>query len=113
MSKISKELLRDYVNEQKFSSPDDILNAMKEMFRDVLQEVLEAEMDAHLGYDKNDLQRTEEMDTQIKLLSLNWDLLKLMSLGIEMANLNLRLFLNTKEILMELKKRLLHFMLLV
>jgi len=55
MSKISKELLRDYVNEQKFSSPDDILNAMKEMFRDVLQEVLEAEMDAHLGYDKNDL----------------------------------------------------------
>ncbi len=55
MSKVSKEILRDYVNEQKFSSPDDILNAMKEMFKDVLQEVLEAEMDSHLGYDKNDL----------------------------------------------------------
>ncbi|WP_278382463.1 IS256 family transposase [Clostridium tyrobutyricum] len=55
MSKVSKELLRDYVREQSFSNPDDILNAMKEMFRDVLQEVLEAEMDSHLGYDKNDL----------------------------------------------------------
>ena len=55
MSKISKELLRDYVNEQGFKNPDDVLSAMKDMFRDVLQEVLEAEMDSHLGYDKNDL----------------------------------------------------------
>lgn len=54
MSKISKELLRDYVNEQSFKTPDDVLIAMKDMFRDVLQEVLEAEMDSHLGYDKND-----------------------------------------------------------
>lgn len=28
------------------------------MFRDVLQEALEAEMDSHLGYDKNDLSNT-------------------------------------------------------
>lgn len=54
MSKISKELLRDYVSEQNFSNSDDVLNAMKDMFRDVLQEVLEAEMDSHLGYDKSD-----------------------------------------------------------
>jgi len=33
-----------YVNEQKFSSPNDILNAMKKMFKDVLQKVLQAEM---------------------------------------------------------------------
>jgi transposase-like protein len=60
MSNISKELLKNYVNEQSFSTPDDVLNAMKEMFKDVLQEVLEAEMDSHLGYDKNDL---SEKDT--------------------------------------------------
>lgn len=36
MSKMAKQLLRDYVNEQNFSNPDDILNAMKEMFKDVL-----------------------------------------------------------------------------
>jgi len=47
MSKVSRELLRDYIREQSFSSPDDVLDAMKEMFRDVLQEVLEAEMDSH------------------------------------------------------------------
>ena len=60
MSKISKELLRNYVKEQNFATPDDILNAIKEMFKDVLQEVLETEMDSRLGYDKNDL---NEKDT--------------------------------------------------
>lgn len=59
MSKTSKELLRNYVNEQNFSTSDDVLNAIKEMFRDVLQEVLEAEMNLHLGYDKNDLSEKE------------------------------------------------------
>lgn len=55
MSNISKELLRNYVKEQNFTSPDDVLKAVKDMFKDILQEVLEAEMDSHLGYDKNDL----------------------------------------------------------
>lgn len=32
---------------------------MKEMFKDVLQEVLEAEMDSHIGYDKNNLSEKE------------------------------------------------------
>lgn len=52
MSNLSKEVLRNYVKEQNFTSPDDVLAAMKEMFRDVLQEALESEMDAQLGYDK-------------------------------------------------------------
>src|SRR5674536_173313 len=55
MSNISKEILRDYINEQKFTSPDEVLIAMKGMFRDVLQETLEAEMDSQLGYDKYDI----------------------------------------------------------
>ena len=33
MSNISKEILRNYVNEQKFKSPDEVLAAMKEMFK--------------------------------------------------------------------------------
>ncbi len=48
MTKVSKELLKNYVKEQNFKSSNDVLTAMKEMFADVLQEVLEAEMDAHL-----------------------------------------------------------------
>jgi len=55
MSNISKEILRDYINEQKFTSPDEVLTAMKSMFRDILQETLEAEMDSQLGYDKYDI----------------------------------------------------------
>ena len=54
MSNMSKELLRKYIKEQNFTSPNEILNALKDMFRDVLQESLEAEMDEALGYEKYD-----------------------------------------------------------
>lgn len=54
MSNVSKELLREFIKEQKFNSPNDILEALKGMFRDVLQESLEAEMDESLGYSKYD-----------------------------------------------------------
>ncbi len=54
MSNMSKELLREYIKEQNFTSPNEILNALKDMFRDVLQESLEAEMDEALGYGKYD-----------------------------------------------------------
>ena len=54
MENVSKELLREYIKEQKFTNANDILGALKEMFRDVLQESLEAEMDEALGYGKYD-----------------------------------------------------------
>ena len=55
MSNLSKEVLRSYIKEQQFGSSGDVLVAMKEMFRDVLQEALEAEMDDELGYGKHDV----------------------------------------------------------
>ena len=55
MSNLSKEVLRSYIKEQQFGSSGDVLAAMKEMFRDVLQEALEAEMDEELGYGKHDV----------------------------------------------------------
>lgn len=55
MSKVSKELLRNYIKEQNFKSSNDVLSAMKEMFGDILQEALEAEMDTYLGYDRYDI----------------------------------------------------------
>lgn len=54
MGNMSKELLREYIKEQNFTNANDILNGLKEMFRDVLQEALEAEMDEALGYGKYD-----------------------------------------------------------
>lgn len=55
MSNLSREVLRNFIKEQNFTSANDVLSAMKEMFRDVLQEALESEMDVQLGYDKYDV----------------------------------------------------------
>jgi len=64
MSSISKEILRNYINEQKFTSPNEVLAAMKGMFRDVLQEALEAEMDLELGYDKYDISEKQTFNSR-------------------------------------------------
>lgn len=55
MSNVSKEILRHYVNENHFSSTSDVLEGIKDLFKDVLQEALEAEMDTALGYAKHDI----------------------------------------------------------
>ena len=53
MEKASKELLRDFVNSLHFTSTTDILNSMKELFSDVVQQVMEAELEEMLGYVKS------------------------------------------------------------
>ena len=64
MSNISKEILRNYVKEQNFKDPNDVLAAMKEMFKEVLQEALEAEMDTQLGYDKYDVTEKQTINSR-------------------------------------------------
>lgn len=64
MSNVSKELLRNYVKEQNFKSPDEVLAAIKDMFKDVLQETLEAEMDTQLGYDKYDISEKQTQNSR-------------------------------------------------
>lgn len=54
MSTIPAELLKEYVNSRKFSSTGEIMEAMKDMFRDVLQQVMECELDEALGYGKSE-----------------------------------------------------------
>lgn len=54
MEKTSKELLREYVNSQKFTSTTEIMESMKELFSDILQQVMEAELDEKLGYEKSE-----------------------------------------------------------
>jgi len=55
MSDISKELLKKYIAEQKFTNANEVLVSMKGLFKDVLQEVLEAELDETLGYGKHEV----------------------------------------------------------
>ena len=57
MEKTPKELLKAYVDSQKFNSTTEIMDAMKEMFRDVLQQVMERELDTELGYEKVNARR--------------------------------------------------------
>lgn len=57
MQSAPQELLRAYVQEQKFTSTADIMEAMKEMFRDVIQQVMEVELEAELGHERG--QRSE------------------------------------------------------
>lgn len=54
MEKAPAELMKEYVNSQKFTSTTEIMEAMKTMFSDVLQQVMEAELDTKLGYEKSE-----------------------------------------------------------
>ena len=54
MSGTPAELIKEYVNSQKFSSTTEVMNAMKEMFKDVLQQVMESELENKLGYEKSE-----------------------------------------------------------
>ena len=64
MQSAPKNLLKEYVQSQQFTSTADIMQAMKEMFRDVLEQVMEVEMDEELGRER--CQRSEEPDGQLR-----------------------------------------------
>ena len=52
MQPAPQELLKEYVQSQHFTSTTEIMAAMKEMFRDVIQTVMEVEMDETLGRER-------------------------------------------------------------
>ena len=52
MNAAPQDLLREYVRTQHFTSTADVMNAMKEMFRDVINQVMEVEMDEELGRER-------------------------------------------------------------
>lgn len=51
--KLPKELIKEMVKEQKFTSTNQIMETIKEMFSDILEEVLQCEIDEQLGYEKH------------------------------------------------------------
>ena len=60
--KIPKEIIKEYVKSENFTNTTDIMESIKSMFSDVLNEVLQCEMDEQLGYDKHE--RTESDDSK-------------------------------------------------
>lgn len=53
MGKLPKEMLKEYVQNENFTSTTDIMTAMKDLFKDVLQQVMACELDTALGYEKS------------------------------------------------------------
>ena len=61
MNTAPQELLKEYVKSQHFTSTAEIMTAMKEMFRDVVQTAMEVELDEELGRER--CQRAEASNT--------------------------------------------------
>jgi len=60
----SKEQLRAFIKENKLVTAQDAQNALKDLFAETLQEMLEAEMDTHLGYEKHDVQNKQTSNSR-------------------------------------------------
>ena len=52
MRKYDDEMLREFVKSNNIKTADDLNSAFREMYKDVIQVMLENEMNSHLGYDK-------------------------------------------------------------
>ena len=50
---VAKEQIRQIISQNNISSVADVYSLLKESFKDILQELMEAELDAALGYEKN------------------------------------------------------------
>ncbi|TBL67767.1 IS256 family transposase [Paenibacillus thalictri] len=60
----TKQELRAFVKEHNFTSPEQIQATLKELFKDVLQEALEAELDTQLGYDRHDVKNKQTKNSR-------------------------------------------------
>ncbi|WP_027093512.1 IS256 family transposase [Cohnella thermotolerans] len=60
----SKEQLRAFIKENNLVTAQDAQNALKGLFAEMLQEMLKAEMDSHLGYEKHDVQNKQTSDSR-------------------------------------------------
>jgi len=54
MSVLPKEVVQEIIKGNNFQNPGEVLAFLKDAFKDVLQEMLEAEMDVKLGYSKGE-----------------------------------------------------------
>jgi len=50
---VAKEQIRQIIKENNFGSVTDVYAFLREGFKDILQELMEAELDSSLGYEKN------------------------------------------------------------
>jgi transposase-like protein len=56
---VSREQLKRFIKENNLKTTDDVQDMLRDLFSETLQEMLEAEMDHTLGYEKNDAKNKE------------------------------------------------------
>ena len=66
MAKAPTEMMREFVMSQNFTSTDEVMTAMKDMFKDILQEVMECELADELGYEKSERTSNDECGNKSK-----------------------------------------------
>ena len=49
---VAKEQIRQIISQNNISSVEGVYSLLKESFKDILQELMETELDAALGYEK-------------------------------------------------------------
>ncbi|CAI8947736.1 transposase [Brevibacillus sp. IT-7CA2] len=52
---MSKEQIKQWIKEKNMKSVDDVQSALKDLFAETIQEMLEAELESSLGYAKHDM----------------------------------------------------------
>lgn len=58
--KIPKDLIKEFVKSEDFKSTGDIMESIKCMFADVMNEVLQCEIEEKLGYDKHERTNSDD-----------------------------------------------------
>ena len=66
MAKAPAKMMREFVRSQNFTSTDEVMTAMKDMFKDILQEVMECELSDELGYEKSERTSNDECSNKSK-----------------------------------------------
>ena len=106
---VAKEQIRQIISENNINSVADIYTLLKDSFKDILQELMEAELDATLGYEKNhkgDLQTDNKRNGHsIKNLKSQYGEFQIDVPRDRTVSLNQNSSLNTREIFPGLKKK--------
>ena len=106
---VAKEQIRQIISENNISSVADIYTLLKDRFKDILQELMEAELDATLGYEKNhkgDLQTDNKRNGHsTKNLKSQYGEFQIDVPRTVTVSLNQNSSLNTREIFPGLRKK--------
>ena len=106
---VAKEQIRQIISKNNINSVADIYTLLKDSFKDILQELMEAELDATFGYEKNhkgDLQTDNKRNGHsTKNLKSQYGEFQIDVPRDRTVSLNQNSSLNTREIFPGLRKK--------